>query len=261
MDFFEQTNQHVSRLNENERKLFEYVVRNIHMVKDMNIRTMAGNCYVSTTTVIRFVKKLGFVGYREFSDSLRATSYSLNHTELPEVFWRRTYSEEYLKNIIESVRVVSQEQVEQFVGYVKENPIIYFLGNGLSGEPARYAYHLFTALGYYTYLPTQRYELQSTLHQMKDGDVIFAFSFTGEDKSIIEMIEQANLRCKPVVVSVTRAGNNIVQNLSDLNFYVFSDQATYNGLDLTSRISMIAIVEMLAYGLITPGDVTPYTQM
>lgn len=261
MDFFEQTNERVALLNENERKLFEYVVRNIHTVKDMNIRTMAGNCYVSTTTIIRFVKKLGFAGYREFIDSLRLTSHSLEHTDLPEVFWKRTYSEEYLKNIIESVRVVTQEQVAQFAGYLQHNPILYFLGQGLSGEPARYAYHLFTALGYYTYLPIESYERKSTLLQMKDGDVIFAFSFTGEDRRIIEMIEQANLKCKPKIVSITRAGNNIIQNLSDLNFYVFSDQVLYNDFDLTSRISMIAIVEMLAYSLITPGDVTPFTQM
>lgn len=261
MDFFEQTNEFVSRLNENERKLFEYVVHNIHAVKDMNIRAIASNCYVSTTTVIRFVKKLGFSGYRAFTDSIRLTCHALRQNEVPDVLWKQTYSEEYLKNIIESVRVVTQEKIQRFTGYVRRHAPIYFLGSGLNREAARYAYHLFTALGYYTYLPVEDYEVASTLAQIKDGDIIFAFSFDGEDTAIIELIEKANLKCKPIVVSITWSGNNIIQNLSDLDFYVFADHVRCNGVDLTSRVSMIAIAEMLAYALVAPSDVTQYTQL
>lgn len=259
MDFFEQTNSHLTTLNENERKIFEYVVHHIHDIKDMNIRTIARNCYVSTTTIVRFVKKLGFAGYREFTESIRLACYTLNKTELPEVLWKRKYSEEYLKNIIESVRVVTQQQIERFAGYLKDNPTIYFLGDGLNREAARYAHHLFTSLGYHTSFPQEPYEIKAQLKRMKDKDILFAFSLDGEDKGIIEIIEQANLKCKPITVSITWSGNNMLQNLSDLDFYIFADHVVYDGIDLTSRVSMIAIIEMLAYSLITPGGVTLYT--
>ena len=261
MDFFEQTNAHVAELNENERKIFDYIVRNIHSVKEMQIRTLAANCYVSTTTIIRLAKKLGFAGYRELIDSIRATCHSLNQTDLPEVFWKRTYSEEYLKNIIESVRVVTQDQLGQFVQYLKGEPVIHFLGCGLSCTVAQYGFQLFSAMGYHASLPMSSFDRKSALLKLKDGDIIFAYSFTGKETAIIEFIEQASLKCKPSIVSITRAGNNIIQNMSDLNFYVFSDQVIYNDLDITSRVSMIAVTEMLAYAMVTPGDVTPYTKM
>ena len=41
MDFFEQANEHVKELNASERKIFEYVVRNINSVKSAPIRTLA----------------------------------------------------------------------------------------------------------------------------------------------------------------------------------------------------------------------------
>ena len=261
MDFFEQTNSHMLELNESERKIFDYIVRNIHAVKDMQIRTLAANCYVSTTTIIRLTKKLGFSGYRDFTDSIRATCQTLTHTDLPEVFWKRTYSEEYLKNIIESIRVVTQEQIQTFSGYLQGDPAIHFLGCGLSGTVAQYGRQIFYAMGYRANLLLDSFDRSSALLKMKDGDIIFAYSFTGREPAIIEFIEQANLRCKPRIVSITRAGNNIIQNMSDLNFYVFSDQVIYNDLDITSRVSMIGITEMLAYALAIPGGVTPYTKM
>ena len=41
MDFFEQANQHVAKLNDNEKKIFEYVVSNINEVQKMQIRMLA----------------------------------------------------------------------------------------------------------------------------------------------------------------------------------------------------------------------------
>ncbi len=261
MDFFDQCNPHLSSLSESERHIFEYVVKNIQAVNTMNIRALAKECYVSTTTVLRFVKKLGFQGYREFGESLRFTCSHLQKNELPEVFWKRVYSEEYLKNIIESVRVVSQEQIIQFIEYLSKEPTIFFYGRGLSREAAHYAYRLFSSLGYRCFYPVESYEKQISLLQMRDGDIIFSFSLSGQEQETIELIEQARLRCNPHIVSITQADNNVIQNLSDLNFYVFTDKVWHNGLDLTSRISMIAIVEMLFYSLLTPDGVTPYTEM
>lgn len=251
MDFFEQTSDHLTKLNENERKLFEYIVRNIHKVQEMQIRVLAGNCYVSTTTIVRLTKKLGFEGYREFTESIRATCQSLNQTELPEVLWKRSYSEEYLKNIIESVRVISQEKIDQFRHLVEKRPALYFYGTGLDREAAHYAYRLFTSMGYYTYCPVEDYEVQAAVSQLKDGDTLLLFSLSGEDKEVIQVVEQARLICKPVIVTITQSANNMLQSMGDLDFYVFTDHVKYKKLDLSSRISMIAIAELLTYSLLT----------
>lgn len=250
MDFFEVTNVHLPELNENERKIFDYIVHNMGSVSGMNIRELAQNCYVSTTTIVRFSKKLGFQGYREFTDSIRFTLHNMDKTELPDVLWKREYSEEYIKNIIESIRVISQEKIDRFRAALKSGTSIYFYGSGLNREAAHYAYRVFTAIGYCTYFPEEEYEIKSMLTHMKNEDILFLFSITGEDTDVINIVESANIKCKPFVTSITWSGNNVLQNISDLDFYIFADQLQFNGINLTSRISMIAIVEMLAYSLI-----------
>lgn len=253
MDFFEQINKHLPELNGNERKLFDYVVHNIHQAAEQSIREMARANYVSTTTIVRFVKKLGFDGYREFSNSIKLAVHSMDKTDIPSVIWKKEYSEEYLKNILESVRVISAAMMDRFRAALKANGAIYFYGDGLDREAAHYAYRLFTSMGYITYFPTDEYEVNSMLTHLKDGDILFLFSLSGESEGAIKIVEQARLRCAPVVASITWSGNNALQNLSDLDFYMFADQIIYRGYNLTSRISMIAIIEMLAYHMIAAG--------
>lgn len=254
MDFYEQTGPRISELNENEQRIFDYVTRNMNSVKDMQIRQLASSCFVSTTTIIRFTKKLGFDGYRDFLDSIKITCHTVGDTAIPDVLWRRSYSEEYIKNVIESVRVISEDKITAFRKALREHPCLYFYGSGLDRETAHYAYRLFTSMGYYTYCPQEEYELTASINQMKDGDLLFLFSLSGSNSDVIQTVEQARMVCKPVVATLTQSANNLLQSMSDIDFYVFTEQVKYKNLDLSARVSMIAIVELLVYSLIAKPD-------
>lgn len=251
MDFFEQVNERLPKLNANERKLFSYVLHNIQDLADRSIRQVAQDNYVSTTTVIRFVKKLGFGGYRDFSNAVRIAVHNMGKVEDSRMLKETEYMDGYLKNIVESLRVLPASNIEKFAASLEACRNIYFYGNGLDRDTAHYAYRIFTALGYSTYFPADPYEVDSMLSHISDGDILFIFSLTGESKSAIEVVETARLKGRPKIVSITWSGNNTVQNLSDLDFYIFTDRLDYGGYSLTSRISMVAIVDMLAYRVIS----------
>lgn len=50
-----------------------------------------------------------------------------------------------------------------------------------------------------------------------------------------------------MLIWITGADNNIIQNMSDINLYIFTDEIEMNNLDITSRISTIAIMELILY--------------
>lgn len=252
MDFFEQVNEHVRELNASERKIFEYVVRNMDEVKDMQIRALAAACFVSTTTIMRFARKLGFSGYREFSESLRFASRTAERSELPSVLWKQTYSEEYLKNIIESVRVLTADKIERFTRALASDPHVYCYGAGMDQEVARFAYRLLASLGYRASCPTDRFEVKAALDRLRDGDVALLVSMTGEDREVIEFAERAQAAHRPVVATITHSANNTLQSLSSIDFYVFVERVVFKGQELSSRASMMAIVELLSYHLMKP---------
>lgn len=73
MNFFEIVNAHLSELSPNEQKLFDYVVTNMGQIKNQSIREVASATFVSTATFLRFVKKIGFSGFSEFTTVIKFT--------------------------------------------------------------------------------------------------------------------------------------------------------------------------------------------
>lgn len=247
MDFYKQTSNLVAKLSSNEQIIFTYVVKNMQEVKNMSIRDLADKCFVSTATIFRFVKKLGFEGYSEFINSIIETEAESRRIHIPSVVKNDDYSDSYLKNIIEAVKVITDEKYEKFETIMSRNPDIYIIAEGLSREVGQYFLRLLTTIGFDASFPKESFEKTNALKKIKRDDVVLVLSYTGDNESVIHEIEKIFTIATPTLISFTRADNNAIQNMSDLNFYVFADEIDYEGIDITSRIGMIAIMETLLY--------------
>lgn len=259
-DFFEFVQNNSKPLNVTEMRMFDFVVKNMDRVKYMSIRMLAHECFVSTTTVFRFVKKLGFLGYNQFLAMLQLTDDSAEQAVIPKAMRKEAYSEEYLKNIIETVRVLKKESVKELREILRANPKTYLVSAGLALEAARYVQHLMTVLGYDAELVGMDYEITSMLRRVHTGDLVFVFSYTGEEQRLVGAIERVKSESHAKVVSVTRADNNMVQMLSDINFYFFADELIVSGVDITSRISVIAVMEMVFYEMFAQDNGSLFTK-
>ena len=96
-------------------------------------------------------------------------------------------------------------------------------------------------------MPDEEFEFASVLRRIKRDDVLLVLSYTGNNRSVIQKIERIFAIATPTIVSLTRSDNNTIQNMSDLNFYVFADEIDCQGADVTSRCGMISIMETLLY--------------
>ena len=251
MDFYEQTSLNVPKLSTTEHNIFNYVIKNMHLVKDMSIRELAAACFVSTTTLFRFVKKLGYDGYSDFIEAVRETEVESRKIHLPSIVRDDNYRDSYLKNVVEAVKVITDEKIEAFHSIMGRYPHIFILAEGLSREVARYFHRLLTTMGYSVEVPVEEYEFASLLRRVKRDDVLLIMSYSGENPAIIHRIERIFAIATPTIISFTRANSNTIQNMSDLNFYVFADEIDYEGQDVTSRCGMIAIMETLMYKRLT----------
>ena len=75
--------------------------------------------------------------------------------------------------------------------------------------------------------------------------MLLILSYSGNNQNVIHQVERIFAIATPTIIFFTRADNNAIQNMSDLNFYVFADEIEYAGTDVTSRCGMIAIMETL----------------
>lgn len=247
MDFYEKTANAMVKLSPNEQSIMTYVVKNMQAVKNMSIRDLADTCFVSTTTIFRFVKKIGYEGYSDFVDDLIQTEAETRQINIPSIVEKENYRDSYLKNIIEAVKVITDEKFDKFDKIMARNPDIYIIAEGLSREVAHYFVRLLTTIGFNVSFPRETYEKNNVLKKIKRDDVLMVLSYTGDNESVVKELEKVFAIATPTIVSFTRADNNAIQNMSDLNFYVFADEINYEGNDITSRIGMIAIMETLLY--------------
>ena len=65
------SNEIIKNLNDLELMLYRYIMKNIEKVVYMRIRELADEAHVSTTTILRFCKKLNCNGYSEFKVKLK----------------------------------------------------------------------------------------------------------------------------------------------------------------------------------------------
>jgi RpiR family glv operon transcriptional regulator len=246
-DFFEATQGAVERLNATERKLFEYVVKNMGQVKDLSIQRFAREQYLSTTTIFRFAKKLGFTGYTDFINSLLVTEHRMAAANVPSVVRRRAYADEYLKNVVEAVRVMPTEKVARVVEVLRDQVAVYILCDSNASELGRYCEKLFLGIGRKTYYPEVGYQVVAMMDLIQSGDLLIVLSYSGEDPALVETVERLFLDRRPFLMSITRADNNSIQNMSDVNFYMFADEIESHGINLTSQIAMLMILELIVY--------------
>ena len=254
LDFFEATQETLADLNKTERLLFEYVVKNMDKVKDMGIREFAAQQFLSTTTVFRFTKKLGFSGYADFIHSLIITSHKKQETSMPDIITEHDYSEAYVKNIMESIRVMSQKQVENVVELLRHKPNIYILADDNTHAIGHYCERLFIGLDFHAYFPETAYQMKNLANRIGSDDMIISLSYSGKDKMMIELIERVFLKKRPHLLSITCSENNPLESLSDTNFYVFADEILVSDMNLTSNVTMLLLLELIIYRYIA---VTP----
>lgn len=247
MDFFESTQETIRDLNQTERNIFNYVVKNMDKVKNMSIREFAEAQFLSTTTIFRFTQKLGFSGYTDFTDSLLITTHSKQDTVIPNVVMGGGYSGEYLKNAMEAVRVMSQTQVKKIMALLSKKPNIYILTDDNTHTIGQYCERLFIGLDFHAYFPETEYQKMNLVNRIGSRDMIIALSYSGQDAMMIDFIERVFLTERPHLLSITRADNNPLESLSDTNFYVFAHEILIGGMDLTSSVAMLMIIELLIY--------------
>lgn len=244
MDFYQICSEKRNQLSESEKNILDYVLRHVKETAGYSIRELAGKCYVSTASIFRLVKKLGFEGYTDFIDAVRSAD---KDTERVYKSKPEKTMNGYLLNIVESLKVISEAKMEQFKQIMIRYPKIYILASGLSQDVANYIYRILTIYGYQVEMPKEDYEVSFAARRAKKDDVVLVFSYSGDNEKDLEQLNRIFANATPTIISFTRADNNEIQNMSDLNFYTFADELVVDGQDITSRCAMLAVFEVLMY--------------
>jgi len=231
------THSAVASLNNLEMMVYHYVIKNSDKVMYMTIRELADAAGVSTTTVLRFCRKLNCDGYSEFR--VRYKLY-LEQNEPPQANFGAG-------EIISFFKSVNNDEfdtlLDQAVDIIFASERIIFVGAGTSGSLAKYGARFFSNIGKFSnhiddpYFPVT--------NDMTKNALAIVLSVSGETEEILRFASQFSLHnCK--VMTITSHEHSRLAKLADFNISWHAPQMRIAGVyDVTTQIPVIYILESL----------------
>jgi RpiR family carbohydrate utilization transcriptional regulator len=243
-----------AQLRPSEQKLADYVLEAPREVLDLAMTDFAARAGVSQPTIARFCRALGFSGFREFKIRL-AQGVASN---LPAVY-RDVRPDEPAPGVAAKVldrtigaliqvrNSLSSDSVAAAITLLSEARRIEFYGAGGSGIAALDVQHKFFRLGVpsVAYSDPHTYTMSAAL--LGQGDVVVAISNTGRTKDILAAAKSA-LDGGAKVIAITH-GNSPLARMATIGLFANVDEDTDIFSPMTSRVSHLAIGDILAVGV------------
>lgn len=228
--------EQIKALNELELEVYRYVIKNKERVQYMRIRELADEVHVSTSTILRFCKKVDCDGYAEFKIMLKQ--------------FNNMYTKKEAKNDITETmdffKKISSRQYEdmflQLADKILEAKSVIFIGSGMSGIVAKYGARFFSSVGKFSlYVDEPHYPTRSTLFE---NALVIVFSVSGESRDTIGHVMRFKERnCQ--ILSVTNSENCTLARLSDYNIPYYVTSIKIEEYDITTQLPAICIIEQL----------------
>ncbi|MRT58677.1 SIS domain-containing protein [Enterobacteriaceae bacterium RIT693] len=231
------THAAIANLNGLEMMVYNFVIKNKDKVMYMTIRELADAAGVSTTTVLRFCRKLNCEGYSEFRvrfklylEQTESQPANFGSSEIIS-FFKSTNNEEFDTLIDHAVDIICSSER------------IIFVGAGTSGALAKYGARFFSNVGKFSnhiddpYFPIT--------NDMARNALAIVLSVSGETEEILRFASQFSLHhCK--VMSITSHENSSLAKLADFNISWHIPPVRIAGVyDITTQIPVIYILETI----------------
>lgn len=247
------TAEMIASFNELEISLYNYICKNEDKVVYMRIRELADETHVSTSTILRFCRKLNCEGFSEFKTKIKlhleetkkTTINNIEHS-LMEFFERISQG-----NIAEHIKKAAQ--------VVTKSTNVIFIGTGSSGIMAEYGARYFSSIGKFSMHIRDPY---FPIHAKYISDsVAIALSVSGETPAIVTHINQ--LKGQGIeVISITNSKYSTISKISDINIpYYVTEERFENDIgnnpnyvtggefkysDITTQVPVVYILESIA---------------
>lgn len=240
-----------------DKKICEYILENKDDFIKLSISEMANKINVSTASLVRFSRKLGYNGY---SDLKLELAKDINISEN-----KYSYIEEFenfdIKNIIlnmknkniniieETIQLNNSQDMEKIVDIINIAKNIYIFGVGASGLIALDFQMKLLRINKMSFATLDTHSQLTASTNLNKKDVVIAISYSGLTKEVIQCVENANsVNCN--IISITKYGNNEISKLSNYNLYVPNIEKEFREGALSSRIATLMLIDIIYISLI-----------
>ena len=230
-----------------EKKLARFIVEHSTDISTMSTQALASICHVSEPTLIRFTRKLGYSGYREFklkltaeymADPISQTLINMETEDEPLNIYNKLASFT-ISSINGTSTTLDPEVLKKAVDTIysahQNNKQIFLSGMGVSSLMAESFQVKLMRLGINSLFFSDIHLRLEACTNLKSGDLFICFSALGSSRENYEMIDIAKEK-GATILSITQFGCTKLANKSDIVLYT---SVIENNLRLASQTSVI----------------------
>lgn len=235
----------MKKLTETEEYLVNFIENNILDISNISITKLSELASVSTATIFRAVKKLGYSGFTDYklknmSNINKDMYYKLlnDGNEIKKIIQKNQIE---ITNTIEKLQI---ESIDDSLNYLNVANCIYIFARGLSeqiGKEMEMKMHL---LNKRCELYTDPNIIRKISHRTTKNDCVVYISLNGETQELVESAKIINKNDVPSILITTNANSSlaklcmiIIEGYKSINSY-FPDYEVRSRLTLNviSRI-------------------------
>ena len=251
-------NELIDSLSKRELKVAEFIKKYPNEAAGFTIAQLAKKCGVSTATVVRFCRSVGYDSYRDFAKDLyhevandvhnvQQSIYDIENPHTENLTIEETINTVTSLNIASlkaTLDVVSVDEIQKAVDLIHGANKVFIYALSGSAVVAYDAEFKFRRIG----IDCQTFdedhaEILSTM-VIKPGDVALFISYTGETNMILktaQLVKEKNVS----IISITRFGDNTLSKLSNVKLQhssVGKGLKTYSTRSRTVQHNLIDIL-------------------
>lgn len=230
----------LDQLTDVELSVYQYMINNDSIIPFMRVREIALHTHTSPSSVMRFIKKLGYDSFPEFKLSFRK--------ELLEQRTKKKNDFESRLQVLTPTLFPSriEEKIKEVAEMVLFGEHIVLLGMGASGSIAAYAARRLASIGINAFeVQDPTYPLATRLREKK-RTVLLVLSVSGQTRELIELVNEFYQDKKSLIVIITSNPMSPLAHFAQTVLsYNLEKERLHVYYDHTSQIPCIFLIESI----------------
>lgn len=239
------------------KKISDYILSNPQDLIKSTAIDISKRCGVSSASIVRFAKYIGFSGLDELKISIASKNYDDSKNNINPII----SSNDNIYELCDKLMLLIKSSNEDFFYQLDKNLLkksfdiirksksIYILGIGASSLPAYDLFHKLKRVNFNAFFYEDAHLNAEVFNYIGDKDLVIAFSYSGRTKEIIYPVKIAVSKKTPVI-TITRKKKNPLSSMADIPITVPNNEELTRIGAITSKYSSLIVSDLLYLGCI-----------
>ena len=248
-------NKRFNSLRPSEKRVAEYVQKNMDEVILSSLQKVANKCGTSDATVLRFCRSIGYLGFEDFKISLVPELLSKGSTAYIQIDQNQKVNgvnkalQKNFRQQVDSVLINTDDKDLVLVAsHISRANKILVIGLGGSAGVAHIFCDSLGSLGILSYCLQDRSIIQNVVPTLISGDVIVGISHSGETEEVVSAVKSANVY-GAYTICITNFSPSPLTDITQLSLITGVPSNLLGSYSCQARISQLVILELILYEL------------